>query len=280
MTGNRDRLEEYLTNSHRVEYKDKAVRINVEDSDWSNLQLVRLVAIRKRFKKVDFSNSTFDSCYLPSCSFDSCNFTGVKFASTNLHGATFTGCIFDYATFERTIIDDAILTDNCPSYENQKMRFARSLRTNYQQLGDAAAANHAIRVELDATEIHLHKAWYSNDRYYRAKYPGPFNRILRFLLWVKFKLLDYVWGNGENILALLRTVFFLIGAIVILDTSTDPSSITAASLVEAIWRAPQIFFGVSPPAHISPTWLTLITVARLIALGFFMSILIKRFNRR
>jgi uncharacterized protein YjbI with pentapeptide repeats len=280
MTENRVHLDDYLTDSHRVEYKDKAVRIDVADSNWSNLQLVRLVAIRKRFKKVDFSNSTFDACYLPSCSFDSCNFTGVKFSSTNLHGAKFTGCNFDYATFARTIIDDVILTDNCPTYENQKMRFARSLRTNYQQIGDAAAANHAIRVELDATEIHLHKAWSSNDRYYRTKYPGFLNRVVRFLPWIKFKLLDYVWGNGQSILALLRTVFVLIGAIAILDVATGPSSLTAANLVQAIWRAPQVFLGVSPPGYITPAWLTSITVVRLIALGFFMSILIKRFNRR
>ena len=140
MTENQVHLDDYLTDSHRVEYKDKAVRIDMADSNWSNAQFVRLVAIRKRFTKVDFSNSTFDSCYLTNCSFDSCNFTGVKFSSTNLHGAKFTGCNFDYATFERTIIDDVILTDNCPPYENQKMRFARTLRTNYQQIGDAAAA--------------------------------------------------------------------------------------------------------------------------------------------
>lgn len=273
-------ISQLLTDSHRIEHKDKAVPKDVENSDWSNLQLVRLVAIGKRFKKVSFANTTFDSCYLRDCQFDSCNFTGAKFTSTNLHGAKFTGCIFDYAAFERTIIDDAILTDNCPAYENQKMRFARSLRTNYQQIGDAAAANHAIRVELDATEIHLRKAWKSNDRYYRTKYPGFLNRTKQFISWVKFRLLDYIWGNGESLSAFLRAVVFLMAAIAILDLFLNPSPFSPSDISAALWRAPQIFLGIASPDYISPGWLTIITIVRLIAFGLFMSILIKRFNRR
>ena len=230
MTDGRADLCKYLTESGRAEYKDKAVKADVTKSDWSNTQFVRLVAIGKRFTEVNFSNDTFDACYLRNCQFDSCNFTGTRFVSTNLHGAKFTGCKFDYATFERTTIDDAVLTDNCPAHENQKMRFARSLRTNYQQIGDAAAANRAIRVELDATEIHLHKAWSSNDHYYRRKYPGFIRRTTQFLSWMKFKLLDYVWGNGESISALLRAVIVLMAAIAILDLSV--------TLRHHHWRTP------------------------------------------
>jgi hypothetical protein len=269
-----------LTDSHRVVYQDKALKTDITNGDWSNLQLVRFVAINKRIRKVNFANTAFDACYLRDCQFDSCDFTGARFTSTNLHGAKFIGCVFDYATFERTIIDDAVLTDNCPAYENQKMRFARSLRTNYQQIGDAAGANHAIRVELDATEIHLRKAWSSNDRYYRTKYSGLTARAKQFASWLKFKILDYVWGNGESILALLRAVIILILSIAILDIATDPAPLTSIEPITALWRAPQIFFGVVAPKHISAGWLTTITVLRLISFGFFMAILIKRFNRR
>lgn len=273
-------ISQFLTDSHRVEHKDKAVPQDVANNDWSNLQLIRLVAIKKRFTEVSFANTTFDSCYLRDCQFDSCNFTGAKFSSTNLHGAKFTGCTFNYATFERTIIDDTILTDNCPAYENQKMRFARTLRTNYQQIGDAAAVNHAIRVELDATEIHLLKAWKSNDHYYRKKYPGFFNRTKRFVSWAKFRLLDYVWGNGESLAALFRAVAVLIAVIAILDLSLNPSPFSLPGAFAALWRAPQIFLGIAPPNYISAGWLTIITLVRLVAFGLFMSILIKRFNRR
>jgi hypothetical protein len=268
-----------LTDSHRIEYKDKAVRSDVANSDWSNLQLLRLVAIGKRFTKVSFANATFDACYLRNCRFDSCNFTGVRFSSSNLHGATFTGCVFDYATFERTMIDDSVLTDNCPAHENQKMWFARTLRMNYQQIGDAAAANHAIRVELDATETHLRKAWKSNDRYYRKKYSG-LNRAKQFVSWAKFRLLDYIWGNGESISSLLRTVIVLMVAIAVLDLVLIPTPFTSTDLVGSVWGAPQIFLGITQPSYITPGWLTIITIARLISFGFFMSIVIKRFNRR
>lgn len=269
-----------LVDSKRIEHKDKAVPADVNGANWSNLQFVRLVAIGKRFTKVKFANTTFDSCYLRDCLFDTCDFTGVRFSGTNLHGAKFTGCVFDYATFERTIIDDSILTDNCPPYENQKMRFARSLRTNYQQLGDAKAANHAIHVELQATETHLYKAWRSNDRYYRKKYPGFIGRTQQFASWLKFKLLDYVWGNGESITALLRAVVVLIAAIAVLDLYLDPLPLRWATVTNALWRSPQVFFSITVPDHISPGLMTLITVLRFIAFGFFMSILIKRFNRR
>jgi hypothetical protein len=273
-------LSERLAESHRIEYKDKAVRCDIEEENWSNIQFVRLVAINKRFTKVDFANSTFDSCYLRNCQFDTCNFAGVRFSSTNLHGATFTGCMFEYATFERTLIDDAILKDNCPVHENQKMRFARSLRTNYQQLGDADAANRAIRVELDATEIHLRKAWGSNDRYYRKKYRGFPSRVIQFLSWAKFKLLDYIWGNGESVLALLRAVLVLLLLIAAFDLATGPTALSAPNAIGALWRAPQIFFGVTHPNYFSDDWLTAITVLRLMAFAFFMSILIKRISRR
>lgn len=272
-------LSQYLTDSHRVEHKDLAVRSNVASSNWSNLQLIRIVAIRKQFKEVDFRYTTFDSCYLRDCQFDSCNFTGAKFSGTNLHGATFIGCIFDYATFERTLIDDSVLTDNCPAHENLKMRFARSLRTNYQQIGDSSAANHAIRVELDASEIHLRKSWKSNDHYYRKKYPG-IARATQFILWSKFKLLDYVWGNGESIFALLRSVFACLAAIAVLDIISNPAPFASAKVSASLWRAPQIFLGVTAPSYISSGWIASITTVRLISFGFFMSILIKRFNRR
>jgi hypothetical protein len=74
--------------------------------------------------------------------------------------------------FERTFVDNDILNTGCPGFENLKMRFARTLRMNYQQLGDAKSANKAITVELQASEVYLHKAWQSNESYYRKKYGG------------------------------------------------------------------------------------------------------------
>jgi hypothetical protein len=48
----------------------------------------------------------------------------------------------------------------------------------------------------------------------------------------------------------------------------------------ALFRAPQIFLGTLSPEDYSKGYLALITFLRLVAMGFFLSIIIKRFNRR
>jgi Pentapeptide repeats (9 copies) len=273
-------IADYLVDSNRIEQKDQAIRQNIEDADWSNIQFLRLVAIGKKFKNVNFSNTTFDACYLRNCQFDSCNFTGARFSGSNLHGANFAGCRFDYALFERTIIDESILKNNCPAFENQKMWFARSLRTNFQQTGNSRAVNLAIRVELEATETHLRKSWKSNDHYYRTKYSSLASRIGQFASWAKFKCLDYIWGNGESVGALFRSVVVLLLAVTAFDLSLSTATLTWSEFGSALWRAPQILFGVTAPEYISPGWLTLATALRFVMFGFFMSIIIKRYNRR
>jgi hypothetical protein len=173
--------------------------------------------MRKTFTEVDFKCSVFDGCYLRDCHFDSCDFTGCRFVSTQLPGAKFSGCKFDFATFERTFIDSRILDTECPGYENLKSRFARTLRTNFQQIGDAAAVNKAMKVELGATEVHLKKAWYSNESYYRSHHPGALLRAKAFLEWLEFKALDFVWGNGESLTRLIRSVLIILALMTLGD---------------------------------------------------------------
>ncbi len=95
---------------------------------------IRLVAKDRTFTKVNFRYCTFDGCYLRDCKFLACDFTGCRFLSTNLNGSAFSTCQFEYATFERTQIAPDILETQAPDRENLKERFARNLRTNYQQL--------------------------------------------------------------------------------------------------------------------------------------------------
>jgi uncharacterized protein YjbI with pentapeptide repeats len=89
--------------------------------------------------------------------FDSCDFTGCRFTASNFYTSTFSDCKFEYAVFERTLIESDILDTECPGPDNLKLKFARTLRMNYQQLGDAKSANKAISVELQATKQHLSK---------------------------------------------------------------------------------------------------------------------------
>jgi hypothetical protein len=136
-----------------------------------------------------------------------------------------------------------------------------------------------MKIELQATEMHLRKAWNSNESYYRAKYRG-WHRLKSFLEWLKFKILDYIWGNGERPLRLCFTVIFILLAMALVDVLGfgDPQRLD--SYFNALGTAPEIFLGVSAPAGYAKWYLTTITFIRLIAMGFFLSIIIKRFNRR
>lgn len=268
-----------LINSGKIVAIDQKFDSDETGSRFSNTAFVRLVAMRKTFKKVNFRYSFFDSCYLRDCHFDSCDFIGCRFVNTQLPGAKFSGCKFDYATFERTIIDPTILDTECPGHENLKSRFARSLRMNFQQLGDAAAVNKAMAVELKATETHLRKAWQSNEAYYRSHYRA-FSRLLVFLDWLKFKSLDIIWGNGESLFRLIRSAFIVLLLMTAYDVYLhgDPNQIR--SYLPSFAKSLEIFLGTLAPDDYGRGYLTLITFVRLVTVGFFLSIIIKKFNRR
>jgi uncharacterized protein YjbI with pentapeptide repeats len=268
-----------LSDSGRVQQIDKRFDIDVFEGKFANQLFVRLVAKGKRFTKVDFKYSIFDTCYLRNCMFDSCDFTGCRFVATSFHGSKFSGCRFEYSTFERTLVDDDILDTECPGPDNLKMRFARTLRMNYQQLGDATSANKAIGVELQASKVHRLKAWRSNESYYRKKYSGG-KRVRAFLDWVKFRSLDFIWGNGESASKLLRATVIALVAMSLIDVLAFRDRQRLDSYIQALTDAPQVFLGTLSPSHYGGPYLTAILLARLIAFGFLMSIIIKRFNRR
>ncbi len=250
---------------------------DVHDERFLDHIFQRVSAKKIRFTNVDFRYSTFDSCYLRTCTFDSCNFTGCRFVGTNLQGSTFSGCTFEYALFERTLIDESVL-DGCSPRENLKLIFARTLRTNYQALGDSDAANKAILVELDATRVHLSKAWRSNESYYRRKYAG-LERVLVFLRWLKFLVGDAIWGNGERAFRLVRTSMALVIVIAVGDTLLARDPTLVADWWSALIDAPQAVLGTSNPNY-PGVILALIALARYVLIGLFVSILVRRFARR
>ena len=265
--------------SGRTTLTDQKVGGDMSDAELRNRLFVRLVAKGKTFRKVDFRYCIFDVCYLRDCVFDSCNFTGCRFVGSNLHGSKFSGCKFDYAWFERTLIDSSILDTECPGPDNLRLKFARTLRINYQQIGDAQSANKAIEVELEATQSNLYKAWRSNESYYRKRYTH-WRRLKAFGEWLEFKLLDFVWGNGESPLKLLRTGGLILVTLSIVDATFFSDWRLVSSYISGLGKAPQFFFGTVAPSYYPSWYLTFVLVSRLVMFSFFMSIVIKRFNRR
>lgn len=253
--------------------------IENEPKDYAFHVYIRLNAKKQTIRNVSFQHSIFDACYLNSCVFDSCDFTGCRFVGCNLHQSAFSGCKFDYAVFERCQIDDDILEREAPLEENLKLRFARSLRMNFQQIGDAKAVNRAISLELDATATYLKKSWSSSENYYQKKYPG-LKRVGQFFKWLEFSVLDAIWGNGENPLKLLRTILVVHGLIALYDTWFYGDAWNLKDYLASLLASPGIFFGIAAP-HVYPVWVSSgIAATRLVGFAFLTAILVKRFGRR
>jgi hypothetical protein len=258
---------------------DSTLNTDVIAADFANTVFIRLVAKERTFRNVDFRFCVFDGCYLRSCQFDSCTFTGCRFIGSNFEGSRFAGSEFDYAVFERTNITPDILDTEAPATENMQRRFARALRVNYQQLGDAQSVNKAIGLELKATEIHLHKAWHSREAYYRAKYRS-WERVWAFLEWLEFKTLDILWGNGESLANLIRSIclcLIAIGTTAFLASNSPPDLKLFAN---SLFYSPAVLFGTLSPTALGPLTLAAIVALRTIGLAMLIAILVKRFSRR
>lgn len=267
--GNRQNIIDYYVAKNVV---DETVAFKFKN-------FTRLNGSKITFKNVSFEHSVFDGCYFKNCVFDSCNFTGCRFISSNFHQSSFPGSRFDYATFERCQIDSDILTSWSPKRQNLKMRFARSLRMNFQQVGDAKAVNEAITQELDATSRHLLESWHSEEEFHRKKYPG-FLRIRQFLAWVEFWILHFIWGNGESISKLIRSIFIVMIIIAIYDANASRDLATIIDYWESLKAAPAIFLGTLPRSYHTIAATSVIVAARLIALSLLTALLVKRFGRR
>ena len=272
-------MNKQFRSSNRTTLVDKAFAHDQVGAKFQNHQFQRLVARKRKFEDCDFSYSTFDSSYLRNCVFDSCVFVGCSFENSNLRGSHFSGCKFDYVRFSNTYIEPEILDTECPGQENLQKDFARTLRLNFHQIGDAAAANTAIRIELNATKIHLHKAWRSRESYYRKKYAG-LKRVGKFFEWAKFISLDFIWGNGEKPLNLLRSIFLFVLGVAFCDVFTLRDPKLLESYVSAFLQAPEVVLGVVKPADFSGLALVAIAATRYIMFACLVSILIRRWSRR
>lgn len=263
----------FSPNTLVVRSEDQRFASDESNVEYSNHLFVRLVAKDKTFSKVDFKYCVFDSCYLRRCKFSNCDFTGAKFVSTSFHGSSFTSCQFAYATFEKTQIAPDILETQAPDHENQKARFARSLRTNYQQLGDAEAVNKAIKIELEATKTHLYEAWHSPKDYYRKKYRGG-RRAQAWLNWAWFTLLHFLWGNGESAVLMLRSILFLFFGMAIYHALSVGDASRLTSYWQGFWVAPEVYLGVTSFPQYSAAYLATIAAFRLLTFAALTSILI------
>lgn len=265
--------------SGKIKKEDLEFIRKMDGEEIENIVFIRAIARKIKFTRVSFKYCLFDGCYFRDCVFDSCDFTGCKFTGSNLNGSAFIDCKLHYAIFERTVLDLLALSSSLPKEENLRAKVLRSLRTNFQQQGDAVEVNKAIYLELEATKIHLKKSWYSSDEYYRKKYPG-FKKVGKFGEWAIFSLLDFIWGNGESAAKLLRTVLVILLLISFWEIYKLPNANDMSLVMSSVLKSPSIFFGVANGSGYSDWATTLILFLRLVIFGLFMSILIKKISRR
>jgi len=266
-------------NNKKIEDKQFIRDMNCEI--FENKILVRATAKQLSFSHVKFNYCIFEHCYFRQCVFDSCEFIGCKFISSNFYGSNFVGCNFIYSTFEKTLVELDSLMGSLPPEENLRAKLLRSLRVNFQQQGDVNSVNRVIRLELKAAKEHLLKSWVSNKIYYRGKYK-EWDRFKKFIEWTTFQLLDLIWGNGESVYKLCRTVLLILSIISIHEIYYLKNSDSTSDIIQAILNSPSIFFGIhnTTTTNFGEITLTIIYFIRLVIFGLFMSILIKRISRR
>ena len=245
--------------------------INNENRIFKYKHFINLSSKDKVYDNVDFSFSIFDNAYFRDCEFRNCNFTGTIIKNSNFKGAKFKNCNFDYSFFEKTQISINILYENSPQKENIKSSFARNLRTNFQQLGDSRNVNRAILIELEATREHLKKICYDHSSHYRDKYKS-WRRVKGFQDYYTFIFFDFIWGNGESLWKLLRSLLLLIVLINFVDFYYNTET--------EVTRGFNLLLGTTQLKLIPETWNSIFLLIRLLMMSLLTALIIKRISRR
>lgn len=259
---------------YRQLIQDEEITSNVKDETCIYNVFIRLRAVCVRFEKVDFSHCVFDACYIRNCEFIECNFSGARFVNTQLPGTSFKLPRFEYATFEKTTITDEILSNCCPSHWKQIEIFARNLRMNYTQLGMASSVNKAIKMELQGRRNHLHDVVFSKTSYYRDRFNIQ-KRAKGIPAYFSFVTLDFIWGHGESLFALIRTIFIVIAGLAVYEFCSNGYDVRNA-MIDGAKR-----LVVSSSKATDPTLLVLgVAIAKITLFAMLTSMLFRRMSRR
>jgi hypothetical protein len=175
----------------------------------------------------------------------------------------------------KEILDEYFLDTCLPSEENLARDLVRSLRVNFSQIGNCDAVNKAASIEVSLTGQHLYNAAYSRLSYYRGKYKG-WSRISHAFGHARWKAFDLLWGNGESILRVALSGFFVI-IIAALALMRDHSQLIFS---DALWSVFSGFWGIRGGVELPNSYAVTLTIIRFILFGLFMGILVKRLSRR
>ena len=242
--------------------------------DFTRMYLDRIYAVKIIFNDTSFKQSVMSNCYFRNCTFIRCDFSGAHFKECNLKGASFSECKFEYSPWEKSQLDEHFLEDCLPPQENLARDLVRSLRVNFAQIGNYAAVNRAAAIEVQLTGQHLYNAAYSKQSYYRKKEKNTgFARISHMAQHLQWRVLEFLWGNGESILRVIINGLLVILVFALILAAGEQ----CYKFTDALWLS---FLGFWGETKDLPTGIRVaLTISRFILAGLFMTILVKRLSR-
>lgn len=232
------------------------------------------------FRDCDFSHSLVKSSYFHRATFIRCKFVGTAFVDTNLRGAKFEWCDFEYATFRNTPVLVREVLKNAPNWENARRELARSLRKNYDALGDVDSAREAFFAEMEASCEHWRSAARGVTQYYIGHYQ-TMARLIAGLRYVSLTFSRWTWGYGESPLRLAISILVL-NVLLALALVRD-TGCSNLPMLQALSLQLQTFLGAVDPASTckpSPGFMALETFCRLVTLGLVGTLVVRRFAGR
>lgn len=256
----------------KTEITDKDLQDVPKGTSFLQHRLFRVFAVEIKFEKVSFKQCDLTSCYFRRCTFEDCDFTGAIMRDCNFAKSVFTNCDFRYSHWEKTHVEQAVLDTGLPSEFNLARDFVRSLRVNYNQIGNQEAVNKAASIEVGLTGKHLWHASTSKESYYRSKYKGLAHgkAIIQFFWW---SILQLLWANGEN-------PWHLVLWAVVLPICFSFLNYPSTYFLENLQTAYSVFLGLPHPQATSIFYSAPLTVARYIIFSLFVALLIRRYSRR
>lgn len=176
-----------------------------------------------KFRHCTFANVSFKKAFFRSSQFEDCIFIGCYFRRAELSGTSFVGCRFMDCNFTQVVIKScefkhssfrgcqlsfSELRHSLPSEPNLREDLARNLAIESSQLGLSGEARQYRMAEIRAREEHLRAAMWGESQWYLEHFVGS-ARFKAAGQLVLSRVNGFVWGYGERMRILVRTVFLL-----------------------------------------------------------------------
>jgi Pentapeptide repeats (8 copies) len=179
----------------KLEYND-AVFLNCT---FENLGITDAVMTGGAIKQ-----SMLDDVYARKGKFKKVDFTGTTFRNCNFDEAVFDDCFFLYCKFYNTLIKVEQIQRCLPKEANLRKDLAQNLKMNYINLGQKGNSDKFLDIEIEATQAELWAIIISKDEYHRKKY-NRLDQITSSFKFIGFKISSFLWGYGHKVRKLIRS---------------------------------------------------------------------------